>query len=197
MKKFIFSATVFLCLSADARRTYRPCRHCKPPIKGDIFSRMEKQVNLMTKKIDKIFSDGTQTQTNDSSKPHMKLKENKQNLKVLFPLGKGIDSFDAQMKEGRLSVKIPVLNLELFIEYDKASKYLSITTEWSARKADKKNDVKEEYAAQERMHHGQTVNGILEFKKVTVEYENGLLSVIIPKIEKKKKESKKIDVHIK
>jgi len=157
----------------------------------------------LEKKIDNLFAPFNQmkmiednfNKTFDSKKIQFNSYNDK--IKINIILGEGITSFDGDATDSKLIIKIPKINKQIIVSYDKKNRFLSVGTE-EKQKFKRKNDSSyEESFSCSNLKQGTTVNGELVFEKATFDYKGDTLTITIPEKNIPKKKSKKITVNMK
>ncbi len=159
---------------------------------------MNKRIENIVNSLDDIFSEDWPVRENESEmRQEIIFSEQDDHATISLHLGKKIDSFDASTDDDRLTIDIPEKNQKIIANYDEENNYLSITTLEQTLEEDKRQNYHEKYTTQSRVQRGRTLNFPIKFKKAKIEYEDGLLTILIPKKKENKQKSKKIKVQIK
>lgn len=149
-----------------------------------MFAKVHSKSEQVRKNLDKMFSS------------EIMISQKGEKVKIELYLGENIKSFDGDITDNKLKIKIPKVGQEIVVKYDDKTKFLSVGTE-KKQKREEKDKIK--YSLQQtygKMEQGQTIASEIKFSKAKFEYKNGRLIISIPKIFSEKK-SKKIKVDIK
>lgn len=200
LKKNYLIATIIITAVIASAADAREIRSLLNNI-DERFDRMNRKIDEIRGGIDAMFAndlfDDTKMNGKDDNDRQLTVDDKGDTVVIKLVVGADITKIGASVEATKLSIELQEKNQRVHVHYDKTNNFLSIATNMSEEKEEKKDSTEKKWAFARSMKHGQTLKDQINLDKAKVTYENETLTISIPKITKKKTTPKKIEVTIK